>query len=297
MKLIKNAFTDISGVGGQMQPPTSNYMERLKTIQVGDGGKTMKVDKKGLWLGGSDKESAPFSVDMDGNAVLRSVTVNGYITNGGAAADVNNGTTEINGDKIVTGSIEAEKLSVDELEAVATQTGKLYAGSTQKIIIDGDNKIIRLRDSSNRDVITIDGANGRFRVAKEGQDADSPGTDGANLVMSSEFNSFKIVGVYTTSIYVAGGGSSAVDNYSTVTHNLGYKPMAIGAVYWNGWTMLPYTYIHHGSTDDVIQYYFNMEAITTTTCKVHVAMSARGAGAWGGGTISFKVYLLRETVA
>ncbi|MCF7898838.1 MAG: hypothetical protein K9L31_02720 [Candidatus Pacebacteria bacterium] len=94
----------------------SVFLSDLRELNVGNGGSNVfRVDKKGLYLGGTDFDSATFSVDMDGNAKLLSATISGFITVGGAAADVNSGSTTISGGKITTGSITADKIATGEL--------------------------------------------------------------------------------------------------------------------------------------------------------------------------------------
>lgn len=43
----------------------------FKTMEVGAGNRTMKMDERGIWMGSSDFETAPFSVDMSGNIKIR----------------------------------------------------------------------------------------------------------------------------------------------------------------------------------------------------------------------------------
>lgn len=56
----------------------------FKEIEAGAGGKTFKMDRRGLWLGDELMESAPFSVDMDGLFKLLSKLGGGAI---GMSAD------------------------------------------------------------------------------------------------------------------------------------------------------------------------------------------------------------------
>jgi len=43
----------------------------FNSIEVGAGSKTMKMDERGMWMGASDFDDAPFSIDMEGNVRLR----------------------------------------------------------------------------------------------------------------------------------------------------------------------------------------------------------------------------------
>lgn len=89
---------DISGASGTFSG----------NISVGSGNSIFRVQTGvGMWLGNATFGSAPFRVDMNGNATATSLTITGYIATGGAANDVNTYATTISGGKIRTGSIES----------------------------------------------------------------------------------------------------------------------------------------------------------------------------------------------
>lgn len=75
MDIIKDAFNDVSreslpkkeGVGGEQ------YIDKLKSFQIGEGSETMRGDRSGLWLGAAQFSDAPFSVDMNGNVIASSI--------------------------------------------------------------------------------------------------------------------------------------------------------------------------------------------------------------------------------
>jgi len=77
------------------QIPERGY---FSTIEFGAGSKTFKGDERGIWMGSSDFETAPFRVDMEGNFYLYSSSSDGgYIK---ISADltniiVNDGNTDI----------------------------------------------------------------------------------------------------------------------------------------------------------------------------------------------------------
>ena len=77
------------------QIPERGY---FSTIEFGAGSKTFKGDERGIWMGSSDFETAPFRVDMEGNFYLYSSSSDGgYIK---ISADltniiVNHGNTDI----------------------------------------------------------------------------------------------------------------------------------------------------------------------------------------------------------
>jgi hypothetical protein len=60
-----------------------------------------------------------------------------YVEVGGAASDVNAGTTTISGGKITATSIEASKLNVSTLSAISADIGTITAGSVTGITITG----------------------------------------------------------------------------------------------------------------------------------------------------------------
>ena len=57
---------------------TNQIPERGKfsEIEVGAGGKTFKMDERGHWMGSDDFETAPYSVDMNGNIKVRASSTN-----------------------------------------------------------------------------------------------------------------------------------------------------------------------------------------------------------------------------
>ena len=44
-------------------------------IEFGAGSKTFKGDERGIWMGSDDFDTAPFSVDMDGNIRIRATAL------------------------------------------------------------------------------------------------------------------------------------------------------------------------------------------------------------------------------
>jgi hypothetical protein len=118
--LIVNPFTDII-------PPTvpvdSALQKDYNEWSMGGGGANgLKADQQGMWFGSKKFADAVFSVDMAGNVKANSITLGGYIPTGGAAADINNGTTQISGGKIVTGSINASSMVVGSMRQIFTST-------------------------------------------------------------------------------------------------------------------------------------------------------------------------------
>ena len=52
----------------------ANYFSNVKSFAAGFGSKVFRVDRDGLWLGAETFAAAPFSVDMEGNVTLTSLT-------------------------------------------------------------------------------------------------------------------------------------------------------------------------------------------------------------------------------
>jgi hypothetical protein len=47
----------------------------FKNIEVGAGSKTFKMDERGIWMGSSDFDTAPFRVDMEGNIIVTATNI------------------------------------------------------------------------------------------------------------------------------------------------------------------------------------------------------------------------------
>jgi len=99
------------------------------TIDIGGNDATsFHVDADGnIWLGAATFASAPFRVTSAGALTVTSATITGYVASGGAAADVNNNATEINGGKISANTINANRITTGTLSASQISTGTLSA--------------------------------------------------------------------------------------------------------------------------------------------------------------------------
>lgn len=56
-----------------------SYLNKLKNLVIGSGDLSFRADKKGIWLGAAEFESASFRVDMQGNLVVVGGTITGGI--------------------------------------------------------------------------------------------------------------------------------------------------------------------------------------------------------------------------
>ena len=124
-----------------------------------------------------------------------------------------------------------------------------------------------------------------FKVAQPGYDAETATDD--QLVMSSAFNSFKIVATGTASLPAASAGGTA---NVTVSHNLGYAPIVIAhQVAVGGSQMLPLT----GFSVATNQFLFHCEVEFIDEDSFQIwSYAASGGGGFPAQTI--KYYLLRE---
>jgi hypothetical protein len=110
------------------------------SIAIGTGANSMHTDSEGnSWWGASDYASAPARISKSGAIYGSSVTISGYISTGGAAADVNAGGVTINGPKITAGSLTTAQLNFVPLTS-AGGTGSIVAtinASSEGIYIVG----------------------------------------------------------------------------------------------------------------------------------------------------------------
>lgn len=127
--------SDADGVKG------NDFLNAVKSLQVGFGNQVLRVDRQGLWLGNADFTSAPFKVDMSGNATATSFSISGYVPVGGALADV--GVGNITGTYIASGSITTAKLSATAIDGM-TITGarvRTSSGSTRVQMNESTNAL------------------------------------------------------------------------------------------------------------------------------------------------------------
>jgi len=71
---FRNIVLPEDGTANPIESESTNQVpERgyFSTIEFGAGSKTFKGDERGIWMGSDDFETAPFSVDMNGNISIR----------------------------------------------------------------------------------------------------------------------------------------------------------------------------------------------------------------------------------
>ena len=142
---LTNVFNNIvSSVSPSTAPTDTSNLTNLKTIAVGNGNKSWYMDERGLWLGATDPGNAPFYVDMSGNVKAASLIASGYLSVGGAATDVNNGSTTINGARLTAGTVVADTVRsswvyAGNISANQINTGTLNANNISVINLNADN--------------------------------------------------------------------------------------------------------------------------------------------------------------
>lgn len=100
-----------------------DYLNETKEIMVGAGSYLFRANSQGIWLGAKTFATAPFSVDMQGNAVVRSLrrndfhwftffeTIDGYVQKlQGAASVINLGTSVT----LTSGTTQYDYASLDK---------------------------------------------------------------------------------------------------------------------------------------------------------------------------------------
>jgi hypothetical protein len=155
-------FTDIPRVN-EIPEQQPQYLESVRTLQVGFGSKVMRADQQGMWMGAAEFADAPFSVDMDGNLVANSVTLSGYLAVGEALTDIGSGnitstyigSSAITSSKIATNAVTAAKINVSELSAITADIGSVTSGTVTGALI---------RTSSSGDRVEIDDTTDSVRI-------------------------------------------------------------------------------------------------------------------------------------
>lgn len=157
MKILQ-AHTDIDFLQKDLSNNlNTGILDNVKSFQVGYGGKNMRVDSQGLWLGADKFADAPFSVDMEGNMKATSGVFSGTVS----AATITGST--ITGGAIIGSSIETSN-NADKI--ILNNTGmKVYKSNDLRIHIFED--LIKFFASSGQSSgIT---ATGTFVLSPQGQ--------------------------------------------------------------------------------------------------------------------------------
>lgn len=140
------AQPDASGIKG------NDFLNAVKSLQVGFGSQVLRIDRGGLWLGAADFASAPFSVDMQGNMVATSLDLSAYLQVGESLADIQALIGDISDIDTNLGTITAGNL------VGLTVTGGLIRTSTSggRVEIDGSTDNIEIYDTGGTKRIELD---------------------------------------------------------------------------------------------------------------------------------------------
>lgn len=134
-----------------------------------------------------------------------------------------------------------------------------------------------------------EGKNWGIKVSQDGEDVTTCTDD--KLVMSSGFNSFKIVASGTAVIQEAAGVASAT---VTVTHNLGYKPAVFAFWESSGGDISPLPKIAWNTSTGHVNFSFEVYSITETEVIFGMYYNP---GVYSGNPQNIKYYLCRETAS
>lgn len=130
----------------------NDFLNAVKSLQVGFGSQVLRVDRQGIWLGAADFASAPFSVDMAGNMVATSLDLSNYLQVGEALADVQGDIFDLSDIDTDLGVITAGTLIGIEVR------GSLIRTSTSggRVEIDDSTDNIEIYDSGGVKRIELD---------------------------------------------------------------------------------------------------------------------------------------------
>jgi len=133
----------------------SDFLEAVKSLQVGFGSKVLRIDRDGLWLGAADFASAPFKVDMLGNITATSLDLSNFLETGEALIDI--GIGNITGTYIASGTINTANLNANAINGM-TITGALIRTSSSggRVEIDGGTDNIEIYDTGGVKRVELD---------------------------------------------------------------------------------------------------------------------------------------------
>jgi hypothetical protein len=138
--------TEADGIKG------NDFLNAVKSLQVGFGSQVLRIDRGGLWLGASDFASAPFSVDMEGNMTATSLDLSGYLQVGEALTDVQGDIFDLSDIDTDLGVITAGTLIGVEVRGSLIRTST----SGDRIEIDDSTNNIEVYDSGGTKRVELD---------------------------------------------------------------------------------------------------------------------------------------------
>ena len=174
----------------------NDFLEAVKSLQVGFGSKVLRIDRDGLWLGAEDFASAPFSVDMEGNLVATSLDLSGFLEVGEALGDI--GAGNITGTYIANGTINTSKLNANAINGM-TITGALIRTSSS-------GSRVQLNDSTNTLQIFDSSGNVRAESFENGWEFSTASeTTAGRIFIEPTFNNLQIQAVSSNLLLTAIG--------------------------------------------------------------------------------------------
>lgn len=137
---------DAKGVYG------NDFLNAVKSLQVGFGSQVLRIDRQGLWLGAADFATAPFSVSMTGAMVATSLDLSNYLQVGQALGDVQSDIFDLSDINTDLGVITAGTLIGLEVRGGLIRTST----SGARVEIDGTTDSLEVFDSSGERRIMLD---------------------------------------------------------------------------------------------------------------------------------------------
>jgi len=231
--------SDAEGIKG------NDFLNSVKSLQVGFGSKVMRVDRQGIWLGAADFASAPFSVDMLGNMTATSATFSGYIPTGGALSDV--GVGNITGTYIASGTISTAQLNANAINGM-TITGALIRTSSSggRVEIDGATDNLEVYDSGGTKRVELDNdelifynSSGAERggITSGTTNITISALDGGYLILDALGSSYGTI-IRSVSADVAFFSTAGLTMYNQINMN-GYDIIGVDEIVFNKRTSTP----------------------------------------------------------
>jgi hypothetical protein len=195
------------------------YLITGATIQTAATGGRIVLNSSAMTAYASNGTTQTFNI----NASTGAVTIGGYIASGGAAADINAGTTTISGGKITTGTIEASAINAGTLTGFTIKTAasgtRVEMGGTNISFYKGSDyagNITGGTTGAGSSMVFYSTGNGRLEVEDYGVnlfgDGDAEltvGSNGSNIQIFSTTN-----GIVSKGAWSHGNGSFSVRSFS-----------------------------------------------------------------------------------
>lgn len=211
-------FKDLPQELGQAPADPVRDPSKLETLQVGFGGRVLRVDRNGIWLGSEKFADAPFKVDMNGNITATSLDLSNFLEIGEALGDI--GAGNITGTYIANGAIITSKLAAEAVTAAKIDVDDLFA---QTITATGSITGARIRTSSTGSRVELSSSADSIKIYNSSNDIRLEIYD--NII---SFNDSSEVRVAT--VYASDGGNFLIDASNQASSSILINAGASGAV-------------------------------------------------------------------